>query len=50
MKNIIEQNKEWINATWEKVDRKLARTAIKSRKKYPIRQLMAYTMTSLMEK
>jgi len=35
MKNIIEQNKEWINATWEKVDRKLARTAIKSRKKIP---------------
>ena len=31
MKNIIEQNRDWINSTWEKVDKKLSKKAIKSR-------------------
>ncbi len=35
MNTIIEQNKEWIDATWEKIDRKLSRTAVKSRNKLP---------------
>ena len=32
---VLEQNKEWIDATWEKIDKKLSRTAIKSRNKLP---------------
>lgn len=35
MKNIIAQNQTWIDATWEKVDKKLSRTAVKSRNKIP---------------
>ena len=35
MKNVIAQNQAWIDATWEKVDKKLSRTAVKSRNKIP---------------
>ena len=35
MKSVIEQNREWIDTTWEKVDKKLSRTAVKSRDKIP---------------
>jgi len=35
MNVIIEQNKAWIDATWEKIDKKLARIAVKSRNKLP---------------
>ena len=35
MNAIIEQNKEWIDSTWEKIEKKLSRTAIKSRNKIP---------------
>ena len=35
MDRIIAQNKEWIDATWEKIDKKLSKTAIKSRNKLP---------------
>lgn len=35
MKSVIEQNRIWIDSTWEKVDRKLTRTAVKSRNKLP---------------
>lgn len=35
MNTIIEQNKEWIDATWAKIDKKLSRTAVKSRNKIP---------------
>ena len=35
MNSIIEQNKEWIDATWAKIDKKLSRTAVKSRNKIP---------------
>ena len=35
MNTIIEQNKEWIDSTWAKVDAKLSRTAVKSRNKIP---------------
>ena len=35
MNSIIEQNKDWIDSVWEKVDKKLSRTAIKSRNKLP---------------
>ena len=35
MNTIIEQNKEWIDATWEKIENKLSRTAVKSRNKLP---------------
>ncbi len=35
MKDIIAQNKEWIDATWDKVDKKLSRIAVKSRNKIP---------------
>lgn len=31
----MDQNAEWIDETWEKIDRKLSRTAIKSRNKLP---------------
>lgn len=35
MDKIISQNKEWIDATWEKIDKKLSKTAVKSRNKLP---------------
>ena len=35
MNTIMEQNKAWIDATWEKIDKKLAKTAVKSRNKLP---------------
>ena len=35
MNTVIEQNKEWIDATWEKINKKLSRTAVKSRNKIP---------------
>ena len=35
MNTIIAQNKEWIDATFAKVDAKLSRTAVKSRNKIP---------------
>jgi len=35
MHSIIEQNQSWINTTWEKVEKKLSKTAIKSRNKLP---------------
>ena len=35
MNTIIAQNKEWIDATWAKVDEKLSRVAVKSREKLP---------------
>ena len=35
MKNVIAQHQNWIDTTWEKVDKKLSRTAVKSREKIP---------------
>ncbi len=35
MHKIIEENKEWIDSTWKKVEKKLSRTAVKSRGKLP---------------
>ena len=35
MNSVIEQNKEWIDTTWHKIDRKLCKTAVKSRNKLP---------------
>ncbi len=35
MKNIIENHKLWIDDTWEKVDRKLSKAALRSREKLP---------------
>lgn len=35
MNTVIEQNKAWIDSTWEKIDQKLSRTAVKSRDKLP---------------
>ena len=35
MKEIIEKNKEWIEKTWEKTEKKLRRVAVKSRDKIP---------------
>ncbi len=35
MKNVIAENQSWIDATWEKVEKKLSKTAIKSRNKLP---------------
>lgn len=35
MNEVILQNKEWIDATWEKLDKKLSFTAVKSRNKLP---------------
>ena len=35
MKNVIEQNRDWIDSTWEKVEKKLLKTAVKSREKIP---------------
>lgn len=35
MENVIFQNKEWIDATWERVDKKLRKVAVRSRDKLP---------------
>ena len=35
MKSVIAQNQEWIQSTWEKVDKKLSKIAVKSRNKIP---------------
>ena len=35
MSKIIEENQEWINSTWEKIDKKLVKVAVKSRNKLP---------------
>ena len=35
MNSVIKNNQEWIDATWEKIDKKLSRTAVKSRNKIP---------------
>lgn len=35
MINVIAENKAWIDETWEKIDKKLAKTAVKSREKLP---------------
>ena len=35
MKNVIAQHQNWIDTTWEKVDKKLSKTAVKSREKIP---------------
>jgi len=35
MKSVIDKNKSWIDSTWEKVDSKLSKKAIKSRNKLP---------------
>ncbi len=35
MENVIAQHKAWVDATWEKVEKKLSRTAVKSRDKIP---------------
>jgi len=35
MYKVISENKQWIDATWEKIEAKLSRTAVKSRNKLP---------------
>jgi len=35
MEKILQENKQWIDQTWQKLDTKLSRTAIKSRDKIP---------------
>lgn len=35
MRNVIKQNRDWIDSTWEKVEKKLLKTAVKSREKIP---------------
>lgn len=35
MNTVIEQNKEWIDSTWVKIDRKLSKVTVKSRDKLP---------------
>ena len=35
MKQTIAQNKQWIDETWQKLDRKLSLVAVKSRDKLP---------------
>jgi unsaturated chondroitin disaccharide hydrolase len=35
MKEILKENKQWIDETWEKVDKKLAKVAVRSRNKIP---------------
>lgn len=35
MNTVIEHNKAWIDSTWEKIDKKLAKIAVKSRNKLP---------------
>lgn len=32
---VVEQNKAWIDTTWEKIEKKLSKTAVKSRDKLP---------------
>lgn len=34
-RNVVNQNKAWIDEVWEKVEKKLSRTAVKSRDKIP---------------
>ena len=34
-KNIIDNNRDWIESTWQKIDKKLSRIAVKSRYKIP---------------
>ena len=33
--SIINENRDWIESTWQKLDEKLSRTAVKSRYKIP---------------
>ena len=35
MNELIKQNQEWIDSVWEKLDKKLSKTAIKSREIFP---------------
>ena len=35
MNKVIEQNREWIDGTWEKIDKKMSRIAVKSYDKIP---------------
>ena len=35
MNTIIIKNKEWIDSTWEKIDNKLKKVAVRSRYKLP---------------
>lgn len=35
MNTIIQENKEWIDNTWEKIDKKLSKIAVRSRNKLP---------------
>ena len=42
LSELIAQNREWIDATWEKVDRKLSRLAVKDRGTIPV-----YTVTGV---
>ncbi len=35
MENIIKQNQEWIDSVWQKIEKKLERTAVRSRYKIP---------------
>lgn len=35
MNTVIEQNSEWVDATWKKVEKKLSKTAVRSRDKLP---------------
>jgi len=35
MKTVLEQNKQWIDQTWEKIGAKLSKTAVRSRNKLP---------------
>ncbi len=35
MNSVISANREWIDSTWERVEKKLSRTAVKSREKIP---------------
>ena len=37
MNTVIEQNKDWIDLTWEKIDRKLSKTAVRNRDKIPFK-------------
>ena len=33
--NISNSNKEWVNATWEKIDKKMQKVAVRSKDKIP---------------
>lgn len=35
MNTVVEENRAWIDVTWEKLEKKLSRTAVKSREKLP---------------